>query len=272
MKYSKKKFFDRQIQLLGDESQEKINKTEILIYRINSTSTEIMKNLILTGFNIKIFEDRNIDKNDLKNNPLINENDFLEIEKKNNDVKNKNNEIKIIDLIEKKLLALNPFCKISIFKDRNLFEKNIDSNIFIINSKDYEDFKYISKILEKKDNLKYFIFQNDLSFIFLAEFKNQKITDNFFEEIKKLDDNFVVKDFYENYKIKNLKIYNRLDNIMMCINCICGCLVNQSLLSYIMNDNLRYNLLTINLGEFLHNPVDLNKTKCYYITTIEEEN
>lgn len=262
MKYSKKKFFDRQIQLLGDNSQEKINNTTILIYRITSTSTEIMKNLILTGFNLKIFEDRNIKKEDLENNPLINHNDLDKIEKN----------VKIVDIIEKKLLSLNPFCKIDVFFEKELFEKNIESEIFIVNSKDFDDFEYIKKILSKKNNLTYFIFQNDLSFIFFLELKDQKISGNFFEEMKKLDTNFVVKDFNNNFQKKELNVYNKLEGNLMFINGICGCLINQSILSYIMNDKLRYNLLTINLGQFLNNPIDLNKTKSYYITTIEKEN
>ncbi len=96
MQDQKTKLYDRQIQLFGEETQDKISKLTVYVNSIDSTTSEILKNLVLTGFNIIFFDSRKITKNDIDVNPLIDSIDFKE-------------QILISTVIEKKLKELNPF-------------------------------------------------------------------------------------------------------------------------------------------------------------------
>ncbi len=74
----KYELYDRNIRLWGAENQSKLSNSHVLLINLNSTITELAKNLILSGINLYLYDkdkkgqNRNVTTEDMNSNYFLN--------------------------------------------------------------------------------------------------------------------------------------------------------------------------------------------------------
>ncbi|OWB82472.1 hypothetical protein B5S33_g1098 [[Candida] boidinii] len=141
--------YDRQVRLWNSIGQSSLSNANICIIDINITTSEILKNLVLSGVgNIKIIDNRSI--NDLSNFEIEN-NFFLNPISKNDLIDN----ISVAKLLSKNLQQLNPDVSITYIDNKDISDLITFSSPPYLNTEFWSQFDCIisTKIFDKSTSL-----------------------------------------------------------------------------------------------------------------------
>ena len=219
------KFFDRQTQIFGKETQQKILKTFVFLHRLNPINCEVGKNLALQGFSLIIFDDKKIEMEDFSNNLFI-----------NNDNSSKKGS-KRSELIIPKLRELNPFIKVIEIED-------LENNWHQISTCTFALFNPISQneIILLQKNL-----QNFNGFVFMTFFKDSKAFTivqkdkwaDVEEKLKRISENTpqFILDFFLNIQENELD-WNQELTLNFIFSGIFGAMLNQLILAAVVQNKL----------------------------------
>lgn len=186
--------YDRSMRVWGEKNQHKLLESSVIIIDVDSMTSEIAKNLSLSGVKIFISDNRVLSIKDFETNFFINEDDVM-------------NKMTKQDALLKRITEVSKFAKVEIYKSTNNLDNN-DTIIKLPNVKAvFTSFSTVDKLMEIEkycndnniklycylciENISFFIF-NDLNN--KSTFKNRK--DEFIKYISNIDVSKIkIKDF-----------------------------------------------------------------------------
>ena len=163
--------YDRQIQEYGEKAQENIQKSTVLVWGLETSSCELVKNLALIGFNLLLSDDRKAKKELVGNTPLTTELDADETRT-------------MAQVIKEKLSDINPIIGIEIKEEEEI--KDLDVKIMaMISSAPYKEQLKRRKLMGVSKVFLFFIVGTTYQKLALCEHMNRRSLSKFssFEEM-----------------------------------------------------------------------------------------
>ena len=243
-KISSNQLYDRQIQEDGEEAQQSIQKSKVMIWGIETASSELVKNLALIGFGLVLVDDRKAVKERVMDNPLTTELDAD---------KNKT----MAQLIKEKLNDINPTISIEIKTEGEAAFASAEM-MALISSAPYSEQLKRRELLGLSKVFLFFIVGNTFQKLALCEHKSRKTLsqfDSFANIAKKINEVFLL-DIDESEETESFVGDFHL-------KCIFGAALTQILIQIAITCNFEDDLLLHAQNMFTINP---NNT--YVFTTL----
>ena len=238
--FESRKFFDRQMQLFGNKGQQDISNSTVLIINLSPIHSELVKNLVLLGFNIDIIDSSNIDNNDLSTILFFSEED------KNLIGQDKS------ETIVKKLKEMNPFSKVNKI-NQEIKEIDFSKYKVIFNCpSNYNDIIDCNNALKSFDHI---LITSLSGFCVNYSFIEYRLN-NVENKIRFLSDsNYVLtndSEFLKNYQTgmkDTLSALNNRNNSFFVFDSILGSLLSQLMLSLLLEgvEVLKFNCVNYDM-------------------------
>ena len=245
MQINKEKLYDRQIQIFGGETQKTINSTEVMVFGLNTVTTEIVKNLALIGFNIAVCDNKPLGREDIDNSPLLGKCD--------EDCLNQ----PLDTVIKNKLLDINPCIEVRVVTEPSGETLTDSTSILVSTSQSFEAQRSLSDKFRETKMHKFYLFESADSFLAVAELpeKSFKLHEHdmgsFREKLK--------QEHGIDYSFDSASNSYLGDFVL---RCAFGATFNQTLLTLISRQKLAYNLLYLNFNQKTENPSEHRKLDC----------
>ena len=164
--------------------QKQINKNKILLINLTSSMTELARLLVISGFNIYLYDKEIVTENDINNNIFLEENDYGKYR---------------IDIIYKHLMTISTTVNISIIKDYTSIK---DYKIAIVGFTNFNSLIEYEEYFNRKDKL-FFCLNSSGLYAFFYHNLNEKNCKKFQNQENEKDKNIEFNNKYEDEERKN---------------------------------------------------------------------
>lgn len=244
MEINQAKLYDRQIQIFGADTQKVISESEVLIAGLDTITSEVAKNLVLTGFNIALHDRRTLTASHIEESPMLGACNATECGQP------------LDEVVASKLREINPCVSIRVTSEPLADGFTDSTKVFVSGIHDFDDQHAISAKLQQINVPKFYLFQANYRFLAFAELPKMplKLSDLTREQLHaRLAEHNVAYDFSDKHTAS-------LDDFVL--RCVFGATLNQSLLGLISHGRGSHNILYLDADANCENPSQQRHLAC----------